>query len=155
MFKRYGTYVKIMTEKVEENCCSVNECQVWETAFILLTPRSSDLAWEVNHSSACQEIVHILWNRKVCYRFHNSPQSVLILRKISQAHVLQLMYLNPLLKFSFHLCLLFPSGLFHLVFPTKTSTNFLSPHACYMSCPSHYPWFNTRIIFREENKSWT
>jgi len=40
---RYFTDNEIMTEKVEESCCSVNECQAREIAFILLNPRSSDL----------------------------------------------------------------------------------------------------------------
>ena len=111
-------------------------------------------AWEVNRSLACQENVHILGNWKVCYHVHNSPQSVPVLRQIFQAHIPQLMYLRLVLKFSSHLRVLFPSDLFHSVFPTKTCMNFSFSHSCYMSCSSHSPRFNTWIIFREENKSW-
>jgi hypothetical protein len=142
-----------MTEESEEKLLQCHWMSVKGDNFYFTNSSEQWPTWEVNRSSTCQEVVQILWNRKVCYCVHNSPQNVLISWQISQAHVPQLMHLSPLLKFSFHLRLLFLSGLFHSVFPTNTFMNFSSPHACYMSCPSRSPWFNILIILCE-NKSW-
>jgi hypothetical protein len=38
---------------------------------------------------------------------------------------------------------LFPSG-----FPTKTLMYLVSPHTCYMPCPSHPPWLHSNYTWR-------
>jgi len=122
-----------MTEEVEESFCSVNECQAREIAFTLLNPRCSDLLEKLIVPRLVKELSTFYGSGKFCYRVHNSPQNVLILRQISQAHVPQRMHLRPLLKFSFHLRLLFPSVLYHSVFPTKTVNEFfISPCVLYV-----------------------
>jgi hypothetical protein len=42
--------------------------------------------------------------------------------------------------FSFHMCLVLPSGLFPSGFPIRTLWIFHIYHACYISRPYHYPW---------------
>ena len=43
--------------------------------------------WEANVLSATREIRKILWNTKVHYRIHNSPQPGSILIHLNQVHV--------------------------------------------------------------------
>jgi hypothetical protein len=43
---------------------------------------------------------------------------------------------------STHLRLGLPSGFFPSGFPTNILYAFLSPHSCYMTCPSHPPWLD-------------
>jgi len=46
-------------------------------------------SWEVNSSSASQEIPHIIWNAKVHSRVHQSLQLLPILGHINPLHTLQ------------------------------------------------------------------
>jgi hypothetical protein len=59
---------------------------------------------------------------------------------LSSARSIRPNSLRSILIFSFHIRLGLPSGLFSLAFPPKSYINSSSPHACYMSRPSHPPW---------------
>jgi hypothetical protein len=68
---------------------------------------------------ATQELPSILWNPKVHYRIHNSPQLVPILNQISAV------YSTPSYLSQIHLHLGLPSGLFPYGFPTNNLYAFL------------------------------
>jgi hypothetical protein len=53
--------------------------------FITKTPKQN-FSLETNNFSASQEIFHILWKPKACYRIHKSHPLVPILHQINQLH---------------------------------------------------------------------
>jgi hypothetical protein len=52
-----------------------------------------------------------------------------------------------------HPCPVFPNFLFTSSFPTNRLCVCLFSHTCHMPCPSHFPSFDTLIIFGEARKS--
>jgi hypothetical protein len=94
---------------------------------------------EANSSSATQEILLILWNRKVHHRIHNSPPPVTILCKIDAVHVHRRTYQRSILLLSSHLRLGLPSGLFFRFFPLKPCMPFYaSPYVLHAPPIRHY-----------------
>jgi hypothetical protein len=111
-------------------------------------------SWQANRLSASQEIPHILWNRKVHYRIHNSPPPFPILSQLDPVHV------TPPHFLKIHLNINFPSK----PGPSKLSPSlrflhqnpvYTSPtsHTCYLPRPSHLLYLIIRIKFSEEYRS--
>jgi hypothetical protein len=100
-------------------------------------------SWEANRFSASQEIPCILWNPKVNYHIHKSPQPVPILSHFDPVHAPTSHFLK------IHLNIILPympgsskwslSPRFPHQNPIYTS---ILPHICYMSHPSHSSPFN-------------
>jgi hypothetical protein len=74
--------------------------------------------------SASHEFPNILWNSKVHYPVHSSPQLVHILKQINPIHTSS-SYLRFVLILTSHLCLVPPSCVFPSGFPTETLYAFL------------------------------
>ena len=133
--------------------------------------------WEANRFSATQEIPCILWNLKVHYHIHKSLSPVHVLSQINPVHAPIPISWRSILMLSSHLCLGLPSGVFfnicfskyeviefmvctvtketvnsHPGFPTKTLyAPFLSPHTCYIPCPSHSQFDHPNNIWRSRD----
>jgi hypothetical protein len=79
-----------------------------------------------------------LLNPKVHCRIHKSPPLVLIMRERSiQFKPSPHISLGSISILSAHPCLGFLISLFPSGFPTNNLYAFISPHSCYISCPSH------------------
>ena len=96
-------------------------------------------SWEINRSSASQEISRILWIPKVHYRTHKSLSPVPVQSQINLVHAP-----NPVLEY-FNIILPSMPGYskcsLSLRFPHQNpvSTCHL-PYTCYMPSPSHSCW---------------
>jgi len=99
-------------------------------------------SWEVNRSSAVQEVPRILQNLKVHYRIHNSLTRVPILSQINPIYVPHPTQ-TSISIFCSHLILGFPIGLFVFRFSHQNPVN-TSPHpsTCYTPHPFHTSWFD-------------
>ena len=86
----------------------------------LLTPRSSP-SQEANRCSASQELLQILWNPKVYYRFYKCAPPVITLIQINPVHASNPNSWSSILIVTSHLYLGLPSGLFTLWFPLPKS----------------------------------
>ena len=85
-------------------------------------------SWETNRFSATQEFPRLLWNPKVHYRIHKSPQPIPNLIRIDPVHIPT----SHLLQINLNI--VFPStpwssnSFFHSVFSTRTLyTSLVSP----------------------------
>jgi hypothetical protein len=103
-------------------------------------------SWEANGSSATQQILRILCNPKVHYRFHKSPPPVPILSQIDPVDAPHPTSRRSILILSSHLLLGVPSDLLPSGFPTKTVYSTSSSHPCYMSCQSQYSCLDDAIL---------
>jgi hypothetical protein len=97
----------------------MNELTNKLTTFMELSP-----SWETSSYTATQELPNILWNLKVQYHIHRSPQQVLILSQINPVHTSP-SYLRYILILSTHLHFGLPSGLHPSGFPTNILHAFL------------------------------
>jgi hypothetical protein len=110
-------------------------------------------SWEANRSWASQKMPRIIWNPKVHYRIHKSPQSVPILSQTDLVHAPPppSLFFKIRAVLSSHLRLALPSGLIPSGFPIKTMcTPRLSPLRATCSAPLSLLDLFTRIIFGEE-----
>jgi hypothetical protein len=99
-----------------------------------LSPRS------ITSYKATRQVPNILWNLKVHYLIHKSTPPVHILRQTNPVHTTPTYSPRSILTLSIYLHLGLPSGFFLSGFPTNNTHAFLvSPHSCYMPCPSHHP----------------
>jgi hypothetical protein len=117
----------------------------------LLTSWSSSLPWEANWFSASQEILHILWNLKVHYRFHKRPPPVPTLSQLDTVHTPTSHFLKFYLILSSHLYL-GPSKLsLPIRFPHQNPVN-TSPFPIRATCPANIIHIDliTRTIFGEQ-----
>ena len=128
--------VKIALLKMHSKHTSSHIWQVCPLHWLLLL-HAAHTFLEANRPSATQEIPRILWNPKVHYRIYNSPPPVPILSKIDPVIASHPTSLRFILVLSSHLHLGLPSCLLPSGCPTKTLyASVLSPHKCYMPCPS-------------------
>ena len=91
--------------------------------------------WEVDRSSASQEIPRILWNPKVHHRIHNIPPHVPILSQIDPVPDFYASWRPILVLFSHLGC-----GLASSLFPSGLPTNTLyAPHLSSIraTCPAY------------------
>jgi hypothetical protein len=84
-------------------------------------------SWEVNKSSASQEITRILWNPKVHYRIYKSPPPVPIPGQINSVHAPHPTSWRSILILHPHLRLRLPSCLFSSFSPPEYSMHVTSP----------------------------
>ena len=118
------------------------------SVFHLPTPTMDQSPSEANWFPTSQEIPCILWNLKVHYHIYKCPPPFPVLSQINPVYCPYPISSRSILILSFHLCLVLPSGLFPLGFPTKTQyAPLLSPvHA---TCPAHLILLDliTQMIF--------
>ena len=109
---------------------SLKYCLRYDSKQQLLTySMEQSPSWEVDSSSASQEIPRILWNPKVLYRIHKTEPSSITLARSFQSITLHPPSWRSILILSSHLCLGLQSGLFPSGLPTKTLFGLLlSPH---------------------------
>ena len=115
-------------------------------------------SWEAKSSSASQEIPHILWERKVHYRIHNSQLATRLYSEPDQSSPCPphpTSWRSILIFFS-HLRLGPSSGLCHSGFPIKPCTHLSSPpyvlHAPPLSASS--VWLSEYYLVRNTDQ-WT
>jgi hypothetical protein len=79
--------------------------------FALVYNPMNPYPWESNSRSASQEIPNLLWNQKVHYRVHNSPQLKPVMSQMNSVHTL-ITYSRSILILSCHLSNDLPSDRF-------------------------------------------
>ena len=127
---------------------------LWDPHISLTYSVEKSPSWEANRFSVVKKLTCILWNSKVHYRIYKCPPPVLILSQINPVHAPSPTSWISVLILSSHLSLSLPSGLFPLVFPTKTLyTPLLS--LIRATCPSDLIILDliTRKILDEEYRS--
>jgi len=110
--------------------------------YLLTFSMEQSPSWEGNRFSASQEIPHILWNPKVCYRIHKCLPPVPILSQIDSVHALTSHFPKIHLNIILPRMLVSSKWFFHWGFPTKTPV-YISPllHTRYIPRLSHSSWF--------------
>ena len=121
-----------------------------------LSNLSKELPWSrvllqtIRDSQILKEVLVILWNPKVLSAFHKRQTPVSILNQINAVRASVSPFRRSFLILTFHLCLDFASGLFHLDFLTKDLCATLLSPTC-ATCSAHLIILDliTRIIFDE------
>jgi hypothetical protein len=98
-------------------------------------------SWEAANCVVSQVFSRNLWNPEVYYRVHDRHPLVPILSQINPVHTIPFHISKIYFNIIHTTPLVLPSGFLPSGFPTNILYIFISPHWCYVPCPSHPPWF--------------